>query len=150
MSATDTIAREKTVAPTLAAAMAELGRKAREAAAALALARSGVKVTALIAAAKAVRRRQNEILAANAEDVSAAKASGIGAALTAAHRELRPELGRAARIALALALAFAAALAAPVSSVPAALIGTAVLGAGAIVLRAIPVELLQLLRPRDE
>jgi glutamate-5-semialdehyde dehydrogenase len=81
MSATDTIAREKTVAPTLAAAMAELGRKAREAAAALALARSGVKVTALIAAAKAVRRRQNEILAANAEDVSAAKASGIGAAL---------------------------------------------------------------------
>jgi O-antigen/teichoic acid export membrane protein len=73
-----------------------------------------------------------------------------GAALTAAHRELRPELGRAARIALALALAFAAALAAPVSSVPAALIGTAVLGAGAIVLRAIPVELLQLLRPRDE
>jgi glutamate-5-semialdehyde dehydrogenase len=81
MSATDTITREKTVAPTLAAAMAELGRKAREAAAALALARSGAKVTALIAAAKAVRRRQNEILAANAEDVSAAKAFGIGAAL---------------------------------------------------------------------
>ncbi len=81
MSATNTIAREKTAAPTLAATMAELGRKAREAAAVLALAPSEAKVTALIAAATAVRRRQNEILAANAEDVSAAKAAGIGAAL---------------------------------------------------------------------
>ena len=81
MSAADTIIREKPAATTLAATMAELGRKARETAAALALAPSEAKVTALNAAAKAVRRRQNEILAANAEDVSAAKASGIGPAL---------------------------------------------------------------------
>ena len=42
---------------------------------------SDAKVTALKAAAAAVRGRQNEILAANADDVAAAKASGIGAAL---------------------------------------------------------------------
>jgi glutamate-5-semialdehyde dehydrogenase len=65
----------------LAATMAELGRKARDAAAALALASPEAKVTALNAAAKAVRRQQNEILAANAEDVAAAKTTGIGAAL---------------------------------------------------------------------
>jgi O-antigen/teichoic acid export membrane protein len=71
-----------------------------------------------------------------------------GAALSVAHRELRPQLGRVARIVLALALAFAAALLAPVSSVPAALIGTAVLGAAAMALRAVPVEILELLRSR--
>jgi len=65
----------------LAATMAELGRRAREAAARLALASADAKVTALKAAAAAVRSRQNEILAANAEDVDAAKANGIGAAL---------------------------------------------------------------------
>jgi glutamate-5-semialdehyde dehydrogenase len=65
----------------LAATMAELGRRAREAAARLALASADAKVTALEAAAAAVRSRQNEILAANAEDVDAAKANGIGAAL---------------------------------------------------------------------
>jgi glutamate-5-semialdehyde dehydrogenase len=81
MSATDTITREKTAVPTLAATMAELGRKARAAAAVLALAPPEAKVTALIAAAKAVRGRQYEKHAAKAEDVSAAKASGIGAAL---------------------------------------------------------------------
>jgi glutamate-5-semialdehyde dehydrogenase len=75
-----TLTREKPDA-TLAATMAEIGRTAREAAAQLALASSDAKVTALKAAATAVRRRQNEILAANAEDVAAAKASGIGAAL---------------------------------------------------------------------
>jgi glutamate-5-semialdehyde dehydrogenase len=61
--------------------MAEIGRRAREAAARLALASAEAKVTALRAAAAAVRSRQNEILAANAEDIAAAKASGIGAAL---------------------------------------------------------------------
>ena len=61
--------------------MAALGRRAREAAAELALASPEAKVTALMAAARAVRSRQNEILAANAEDVAAAKAAGIGAAL---------------------------------------------------------------------
>src|SRR5215472_17023731 len=65
----------------LAATMAELGRKAREAAARLALASADAKITALLAAAAAVRGRQNEILAANAEDVAAAEAAGIGAAL---------------------------------------------------------------------
>src|SRR5215472_17463594 len=65
----------------LAATMAELGRGAREAAARLALATPEAKVAALKAAAAAVRSRQNEILAANAEDVDAAKANGIGAAL---------------------------------------------------------------------
>ena len=67
--------------PTLPATMAELGRKAREAAARLALAAPETKVAALTAAAAAVRARQSEILAANAEDVAAAKADGIGAAL---------------------------------------------------------------------
>jgi glutamate-5-semialdehyde dehydrogenase len=65
----------------LAATMAELGRRAREAAVLLALASSDAKVAALTAAATAVRNRQNEILAANAEDVAAANANGIGAAL---------------------------------------------------------------------
>jgi glutamate-5-semialdehyde dehydrogenase len=61
--------------------MGELGRRAREAAVRLALASAEAKVKALKAAAAAVRSRQNEILAANAEDVDAAKGNGIGAAL---------------------------------------------------------------------
>ncbi|MBV8776084.1 MAG: glutamate-5-semialdehyde dehydrogenase [Alphaproteobacteria bacterium] len=61
--------------------MAELGRSARDAAARLALASAETKVTALTAAAAAVRSRQNAILAANAEDVAAAKANGIKAAM---------------------------------------------------------------------
>jgi glutamate-5-semialdehyde dehydrogenase len=65
----------------LAATMAELGQKARAAAATLALASPAAKVMALKAAAAAARGRQDEILAANAEDVAAAKAAGIGAAL---------------------------------------------------------------------
>jgi glutamate-5-semialdehyde dehydrogenase len=65
----------------LAATMAELGRKARAASAQLALASAEAKITALRVAAATVRSRQNEILAANAEDVAAAKAAGIGAAL---------------------------------------------------------------------
>jgi O-antigen/teichoic acid export membrane protein len=69
-----------------------------------------------------------------------------GATLSVAHRELRPELANLARIALAVALGFAAALAVPVSSVPAALIGTAVLAVAAASLRVLPVELLHALR----
>jgi glutamate-5-semialdehyde dehydrogenase len=65
----------------LAATMAELGRDARAAAAQLALASPEAKIAALNAAAGAVRRRQDEILTANDEDVSGAKAAGIGAAL---------------------------------------------------------------------
>jgi len=70
-------------APTdgLAATMAELGRKAREAATALALASPETKIGALRTAAKAVRNQQNEILAANGEDVAAAKDNGTSAAL---------------------------------------------------------------------
>jgi len=65
----------------LAAAMADIGRQAREAAAALALAPADSKTAALKAAAAAVRSRANEILAANAEDIAEAKQAGIGAAL---------------------------------------------------------------------
>src|SRR3954469_7116662 len=67
--------------PDLAAKMAEIGRRAREAATALALASPEAKVTALRAAAAAVRSRANEILAANADDVAEAKHAGIGGAL---------------------------------------------------------------------
>jgi glutamate-5-semialdehyde dehydrogenase len=77
----ETLTREKPAASNLAVMMAELGRKAREAAAELALASPEAKVAALNAAAKAVRRRQNEILAANAEDIAEAKANGTGAAM---------------------------------------------------------------------
>jgi glutamate-5-semialdehyde dehydrogenase len=77
----DTILREEPATSAIAATMAELGRRAREAAAQLALASADAKVAALKAAAAAVRGRQNEILAANADDVAAAKANGIGAAL---------------------------------------------------------------------
>ncbi len=65
----------------LAATMAGIGRRARDAAAALALVPAEAKVRALQAAAAAVRERAGEILAANAEDVAEAKGAGIGAAL---------------------------------------------------------------------
>ena len=77
-------------------------------------------------------------------------ASAYGLSLAVSEPELRPQLGLVARIALALAVGFAAALAAPVSSVPAALIGTAVLAVAVVALRAAPVELLAALRPRLE
>ncbi len=59
-----------------AATMLEVGRAARIAAAELALAPSDVKNQALLAAAKALRARTADILAANAKDVAAAKQSG--------------------------------------------------------------------------
>ncbi|HEY1798082.1 MAG TPA: glutamate-5-semialdehyde dehydrogenase [Stellaceae bacterium] len=65
----------------LKSTMAKLGRDAREAAAALALASPETKAAALHEAANAVRARAAEILAANAQDVDAAKGNGIGAAL---------------------------------------------------------------------
>jgi glutamate-5-semialdehyde dehydrogenase len=78
----ETLVREAPqAAADLGAAMAEIGRRAREAATALALASPVAKVTALKAAAAAVRSRANEILAANAEDVGEAQRAGIGAAL---------------------------------------------------------------------
>lgn len=62
-------------------------------------------------------------------------------ALFATHPELRPQLALTARIAAALALGFAAAIFAPVSSLAAAAIGTAVLAGAALALRAVPLEL---------
>jgi glutamate-5-semialdehyde dehydrogenase len=68
-------------APDLAAAMADIGRQAREAATALALAPADAKTAALQGAAAAVRARADEILAANEQDIGEAKQAGIGAAL---------------------------------------------------------------------
>jgi glutamate-5-semialdehyde dehydrogenase len=67
--------------PDLAAAMAAIGRRAREAAAALALAPSEAKTAALRAAARAVRERRDAILAANARDREEARSEGLSPAL---------------------------------------------------------------------
>ena len=58
-----------------------IGRRARDAAAALALASAEAKDSGAAAAAAAVRAQGNEILAANADDLAAARASGIAGAL---------------------------------------------------------------------
>ena len=76
----ETLTRTKAEAD-LAATMAQIGRSGREAAAVLALAPAEARERALQAAAAAVRSQANEILAANAEDLAAAKAAGIRAAL---------------------------------------------------------------------
>jgi glutamate-5-semialdehyde dehydrogenase len=65
----------------LKAEMAEIGRRARTAAAALALASPEAKAAALRAAAAAIRGGANEILAANARDIDEAKGAGIAPAL---------------------------------------------------------------------
>jgi len=65
----------------LAAEMAKIGRRGREAAAALSLASCEMKITALNNAAAAVRDRTDEILAANARDLAKAERQGISAAL---------------------------------------------------------------------
>jgi glutamate-5-semialdehyde dehydrogenase len=57
----------------LAGAMAGIGRRAREAAAGLALASAEAKTAALTRAARAVRSRANEILDANARDLAEAE-----------------------------------------------------------------------------
>jgi glutamate-5-semialdehyde dehydrogenase len=64
----------------IAALMRKLGRRAREAARVLALASAAQKDEALAAMAAAIRVRQADILAANAEDVAEAKAEGATAA----------------------------------------------------------------------
>jgi glutamate-5-semialdehyde dehydrogenase len=64
----------------LAALMHDLGRRAKEAARALALAPTGQKDEALAAMAVACRARRNDILKANAQDLADAKASGASAA----------------------------------------------------------------------
>jgi glutamate-5-semialdehyde dehydrogenase len=73
--------RPQTSETDLAAIMAEIGRRARSAAATLGLALAEAKVTALRGAAQAVRTRQDEILAANARDLEQAESDGISAAL---------------------------------------------------------------------
>src|SRR6516162_430459 len=65
--------------PELAALMAEIGQRARAAAATLGLAAAETKVAALRDAARAVRDRAAEILAANSSDL--AEAEGLTAAL---------------------------------------------------------------------
>ena len=69
---TETMLREETASGGLAATMAAIGRRAREAATALALVPAAARSEALRLAAAAVRSRANEILAANADDLAAA------------------------------------------------------------------------------
>src|SRR6516162_1041143 len=73
--------RTRTSGPDLAATMAEVGHRARAAAAALALASAEAKVAALRAAARLVRARQDEILAANARDLEEAESEDLTAAM---------------------------------------------------------------------
>jgi glutamate-5-semialdehyde dehydrogenase len=70
----------KTVEADTAAVMPEIGRRARKAARALALAPAVQKNQALAAIAQAIRNRKADILAANAEDLAEAKRNGISAA----------------------------------------------------------------------
>src|ERR1700736_3123274 len=65
--------RSATKGADLAATMAEIGRRARAAAAALALASARSKVAALREGARAVRDQAAEILAANAGDLAEAE-----------------------------------------------------------------------------
>jgi glutamate-5-semialdehyde dehydrogenase len=80
---TETLVRDPTTrsGSDLTAEMAEIGRRAREAAFALILASSGSKVAALNNAAAAVRAHEADILAANARDLAEAGAEGLSAAL---------------------------------------------------------------------
>ena len=67
--------------PELGELMEHLGRRAVAAAAVLAQARSAAKDEALVGAAEAVRAQAEQILSANAHDVTAARAAGLGPAL---------------------------------------------------------------------
>jgi glutamate-5-semialdehyde dehydrogenase len=67
--------------PALASEMAEIGRRARAAAAVLGLASGEAKTAALRAAAQAVRTHEAEILAANARDLAEADGEGLAPAL---------------------------------------------------------------------
>ena len=64
----------------IAAAMADIGRKARSAARVLALAPATQKDQALAAMATAIRAETPAILAANAEDIAEARATGMSGA----------------------------------------------------------------------
>ena len=65
----------------LAAEMMAIGAAARDAARVVREASDAVKTKALREAAKAIRARKDEILAANAKDIEAAKAGGMAASL---------------------------------------------------------------------
>src|SRR5580693_1105372 len=80
---TETLARDPTTrsGSDLNIEMAEIGRRAREAGVALALASAGSKIAALKNAAAAVRSRKADILAANARDLAEAGAEGLSSAL---------------------------------------------------------------------
>jgi glutamate-5-semialdehyde dehydrogenase len=73
--------RTQTADPDLATTMAGIGRRARVAAARLALVSAEAKVAALREAARAVRARRDEILAANARDLEEAEYERLSAAL---------------------------------------------------------------------
>ena len=70
----------KTVEPAADAIMPEIGQRARAAARVLALAPTAQKDAALAAIADLIRARKGKILAANADDLAEAKASGATAA----------------------------------------------------------------------
>jgi glutamate-5-semialdehyde dehydrogenase len=95
--------------------MADMGRRARAAAAALGLAPRPVKDQALLAAARALRGREAEIQAANAKDMDAGRAKGLTPALLD-----RLELTSARIEAMAAGLEAIAALADPIGEVMAA------------------------------
>ena len=80
---TETLLRERTATSEadLQAVMAEIGRRAREASAALALANAAAKTAALHKAAAAVRTRVAEILEANGRDLAEAEEHGLTPAL---------------------------------------------------------------------
>ena len=67
-------------APDIAALMAGIGKRARTAAEILAFADPAAKAAALDAAASALRQETTTILAANAEDMQAARANGLSSA----------------------------------------------------------------------
>ena len=76
-----TVAHDITETADIAAVLHEMGAAARAAARELAHATSADKNAAINGAAAAIRERSADILAANAEDVSAAEAKGISSAL---------------------------------------------------------------------
>jgi len=80
---TETLVRDPTTrsGSDLNAQMAQIGRRAREAAAALSLASAASKIAALNNAAAAVRAREGDILAANARDLAEAGAQDLSLAL---------------------------------------------------------------------
>jgi glutamate-5-semialdehyde dehydrogenase len=81
------------------ALIADMGRRARKAAAILAVAQTTTKAEALTGAAALLRERRDVILAANAEDLARAEESGMA---TAMKDRLRLDEGRLEGIAIAL------------------------------------------------